>query len=1481
MITLHLVEDYINPTGTRSTRHVSLLPGQTCADFVPNDWALESSVAVVNGGRVDMDYRLMEGDDVLIYLAPEWSYLVQIAISFAIGYLMKPDIPDNRPDGPGPKTYGFTGLGNRWGHSATIPILFGSMRVGGHVLGYYNESLGVAAGQQVYIMLGISEGPVHEIAQGTTRLQPFTPIADAVYLDDNDGVYYSGLDLTTSIGDATGGFHDGFMGKYIQRTIGQEVGQREARITSHYTGGDSSLEVDDNSAFFASDTIFIDYISSSSPGDTEFVSSIDANGTTIHLVTPTSGAGGAVGKRVVSYSTLTITGDGTTGTALRFNFHFPQGLYRMNSQGQATNIRVKMFVRVRSHAAGGIYTALNPIEFVNNRIGGYWETFHVDLVAAGFDGTDIDIEIVKVSPNPGDLTETFSTTINLDSVVFQAPGIYRMPGTAVVALHGIPMAQLNGRFPTATVQTEGFILEYPDDDAGTTWSNTTIAGGSVNYRNPAWAALEILRNTRFGLGNFVDDADIDLASFREWAAFCEEDTLSGYAQTSLVDDSSSAANSIRIPLGASTTFAVGDKVVVGYGLPTAETLVINSITSGSAGNGIGITPFEEDWDLLDFTSTLTSDHWYGEIAGTTEARCLCDFYWDEDSTVAEAISLVAGTGRAIIVKTGNKYRAVVDKQRDAVQLVDETNMLRDTFNMTSIGKIDLPNTLDAVFFNRDTAFNRASARVVDSDALAFGEPQKVERIDLKGVTRIGQAYRDAAYLLRKKRLENVRIEFELGLDGLAAEAGDRIEVAHYAMTNGHAAKVIDAQLFSGKTQLKLDDTIPYGDFEPGPWQVRIAIDTDDSIVSSTLNGGGGRGEWVTLDDDYGTSILVGMHCAYGPLSQVTDSFVIQEIGRTEQFQRRVLAVRYDETIYDDVAPETFPVDNGWDAEERDGGTGIGHQGWDDWAANVGGTGTYGEPDSSLTALVHTVDEVDGSKTQKVALSWNAPTIDPPHGEDSIPETFRTSGTYTAATWTVAADSALSDKATEGGGRRWAGTLIKGYEIFIRHPEGSSIDGAWQSIQTVEDTGALVTYAFEEGLTYEFAVSPVAASGWKLPIAKCPTISVLIGTGTGGPGYVYIDDLPTSSEMQIGTGTTAGAMTPALSRAGWLIKEAAAPSVAPPASGMIHYDSTTGDIHFADGTATVNDWRLAFTADKGSRDFRLDNNEKLLLGDTDQFSISYDSTLSKGSIVSVGGSGLNIGSDVLVLGNQAQDEDYIVASNGGGVGVYYNNAVHFLTIAGGVQVNGDISFTGTGLVDGRDVAADGTKLDGIEALAEVNTVDSVNGMTGVVALDLDDIPNGSGAFAMTTAHKTMADNIDVIADDTMVGNISGLGGAPSSMTAAEVRTLIGLDLAIMPRLFGVLQTNGVDAPTLEANSYNIASVSRTGVGLYTFTFSGGLGLTANAYTAKLGMAISTSAQFFVAEILTRTAAVVTIEVRNASTLALADGGDWALTIHANI
>jgi uncharacterized cupin superfamily protein len=102
----------------------------------------------------------------------------------------------------------------------------------------------------------------------------------------------------------------------------------------------------------------------------------------------------------------------------------------------------------------------------------------------------------------------------------------------------------------------------------------------------------------------------------------------------------------------------------------------------------------------------------------------------------------------------------------------------------------------------------------------------------------------------------------------------------------------------------------------------------------------------------------------------------------------------------------------------------------------------------------------------------------------------------------------------------------------------------------------------------------------------------------------------------------------------------------------------------------------------------------------------------------------------------------------------------------LAVGGAITVTGT--VDGRDIASDGLKLDGIEAGAEANDVDSVNGATGVVVLDADDIDDTSTANKFVTA-----------SDLTNLSNLSGTNTGDQDLTNyATATTAYTTDNAIL-------------------------------------------------------------------------------------------------------
>ena len=112
--------------------------------------------------------------------------------------------------------------------------------------------------------------------------------------------------------------------------------------------------------------------------------------------------------------------------------------------------------------------------------------------------------------------------------------------------------------------------------------------------------------------------------------------------------------------------------------------------------------------------------------------------------------------------------------------------------------------------------------------------------------------------------------------------------------------------------------------------------------------------------------------------------------------------------------------------------------------------------------------------------------------------------------------------------------------------------------------------------------------------------------------------------------------------------------------------------------------------------------------------------------------------------------------------------------GGIDVSGNISVTGT--VDGRDVAADGTKLDGIES---GSTGDQTS--TEIKSLLASDNLTSAHLAANSVGTSEIANNavdftkIQDVSAGRIIGRASGSsGGNPEQLTAAQVRTIINVE-----------------------------------------------------------------------------------------------------------
>ena len=165
----------------------------------------------------------------------------------------------------------------------------------------------------------------------------------------------------------------------------------------------------------------------------------------------------------------------------------------------------------------------------------------------------------------------------------------------------------------------------------------------------------------------------------------------------------------------------------------------------------------------------------------------------------------------------------------------------------------------------------------------------------------------------------------------------------------------------------------------------------------------------------------------------------------------------------------------------------------------------------------------------------------------------------------------------------------------------------------------------------------------------------------------------------------------------------------------------------------------------SGDITFGDDNKVIFGAGSDLQIYHNSAIGKSIIYAF--------NNDLVLRSQ-NGTDAIIASNGGAAKLNYTGSEKLATTSTGIDVTGNITVSGT--VDGRDVATDGAKLDGIESGA---TADQTKA-------DIDAL----GIAASTAATLATARNIALTGAVTGNVNFDGSGNVSIATTATSDPTL---------------------------------------------------------------------------------------------------------------
>lgn len=735
----------------REAALVPMPPRRTILELFPAEFRPAGSIIQVNGreltGRQVQRYRLREGDEVVLAMLPGGpaigipplvvalsTLVITTAATFALAALLprptSPKRPGEQEDSP---SVGFQGRQNTTGAGLPISIVYGEVRVAGHIVESFTDD---------FIEVKDLNDP------------------NVNWIDPDDPVDEPAQTLTTRIVLCHGP---------IESVSGLEIdGNPVANIPG--VGWEWVPGTKDQRPLQAF-------------SETRIEQPVE---TLVEQATP-----------VIEATDDDV--DQFLVQALFFN-----GLFEIDDNGDRIEREVSIKVEYRLTSAGGAWTEFATFTAAGKTQGPKSVWFRSNILARD----QYDVRVSRVTADNTD--PAIQDEFRFELLTLVTAGVRAHPGLAQIGIQQVPQSLSTvPRVYSVMLKGKNDIRIYTDPETFTQgWTN-----------NNAWCCADFITWSENGLGKFYTYDDIDLWSFVQWAAHCDE----------LVPDG----------------------------------------------------------------------------RGGFHKRCTFDYELNETIRGQEALELFTVGADALLVEEGGRWRVKLDVETPMSVIFNDGSFERDTLEYGYVARTERANRISANFLDGERNFIRNTMVREDDDALDLGEHYIEAGLNLFPVTRAAQVERELIKGLNRNRLQDRRVAFAAGLDGLGLRPGDVFGLGARAtrncVANGRLRRVA-----AGLLALELDEEVA---LDPATtYQITVQHALDGAVSTRTLVG-------VTADE---TSFVTVAHANWAREPLPGDKYILGAVEKYQvvrhdlgqDFRCNIEGVLYDDAIFDVVIPEIVEADEG-------------------------------------------------------------------------------------------------------------------------------------------------------------------------------------------------------------------------------------------------------------------------------------------------------------------------------------------------------------------------------------------------------------------------------------------------------------------------------------------------------------------------------------------------------------------------------------------
>ncbi|MDQ6989190.1 MAG: hypothetical protein Q9M19_04845 [Mariprofundaceae bacterium] len=249
-----------------------------------------------------------------------------------------------------------------------------------------------------------------------------------------------------------------------------------------------------------------------------------------------------VGSGLVFNTPVTVTTNSPVDS-VELVFFFPQGLFKVENDGRFTDLSVKIKIEFKK-TTDVTWTFFNEVTFTDKRRARLKKRVYIPQSRLGTPQEKYDIRVTRMTEDHKG-SKKFSD-VDFQEMVLVTDMRLSYPNTALLAVRVLANEQVSGALPTINALAKGKLCKVPhlqvnnatieysdcywDPVQGTykRFSDDAVAVDTGQYiyqwtSNPVWHVYDLLTNTRYGAGAFLDpQKDLDIEQFKTEAKFCDE-----------------------------------------------------------------------------------------------------------------------------------------------------------------------------------------------------------------------------------------------------------------------------------------------------------------------------------------------------------------------------------------------------------------------------------------------------------------------------------------------------------------------------------------------------------------------------------------------------------------------------------------------------------------------------------------------------------------------------------------------------------------------------------------------------------------------------------------------------------------------------------------------------------------------------------------------------------------------------------------------